>query len=446
MTEQQDNLGFGSRGGLSAGDGQFAPAERELELNYDDFLTEPDVGEQPLGVGQPVVVAEQVFANPVAETYPAAPPIAAEAPIAPVAAETGPWVSEPQYGQYARGGAPGYPTAPGYGIAPMPPAAPMYQKPGIIPLRPLRLGEIFDGAFAAVRANPAVMLGLPALVIAIATVLGVALGALFGNLLTPFANTISADPEFMSAQQELYNLGINFNLTELARLTGTGLGMTLTTALASPIVYGLLTYAISQAAIGKRPSVSDVWGRVAPRIGALIGWTILSTLIISAAFALLAVVIGLLAGLTAGSAAVLFVIPLMLLIPFVALWLAVKLVFVPAVIVLENASIGQAIRRSWNLTRGSFWRILGIYLLATILVGIIGQLITWPVGFLLGLVGGGSAWLTVSTVITSIISTLISSIFMAGVIALLYVDVRMRREGLADSLLAAAQAPAAVAY
>ena len=42
-----------------------------------------------------------------------------------------------------------------------PPAPP---KPGVVPLRPLGLGEILDGAVQTIRLNPKVMLGLSAIV------------------------------------------------------------------------------------------------------------------------------------------------------------------------------------------------------------------------------------------------------------------------------------------
>ena len=69
----------------------------------------------------------------------------------------------PQYGapQY---GAPqyGYPAAyPGGFAAPYAMAAP---KPGIIPLRPLTVGEILDGAFSTIRRHPRATLGLSAAV------------------------------------------------------------------------------------------------------------------------------------------------------------------------------------------------------------------------------------------------------------------------------------------
>ena len=64
---------------------------------------------------------------------------------------------------------PGY-GPPGYG----PPAAPAL-KPGVIPLRPLSLSDIFNGAVAYIRANPKATLGLTTIVVVVAQLLALVL-------------------------------------------------------------------------------------------------------------------------------------------------------------------------------------------------------------------------------------------------------------------------------
>jgi hypothetical protein len=49
-------------------------------------------------------------------------------------------------------------------------------KPGVIPLRPLGVGEILDGAVTTIRRNPGPMLGLSAIVAVLTQLLGVGLG------------------------------------------------------------------------------------------------------------------------------------------------------------------------------------------------------------------------------------------------------------------------------
>src|SRR6267154_1661448 len=65
---------------------------------------------------------------------------------------------------------PGYPP-PGYGPPPVAPAI----KPGVIPLRPLSLSDIFNGAVAYIRANPKATLGLTAIVVVTTQVLALIL-------------------------------------------------------------------------------------------------------------------------------------------------------------------------------------------------------------------------------------------------------------------------------
>ena len=82
----------------------------------------------------------------------------------------------PGYQGYPPPGYPGYPPPgyppPGYGaFPPMPPAI----KPGVIPLRPLTLTDILNGAFSYIRTNPKATLGLTTVVVVIAQLIGLAL-------------------------------------------------------------------------------------------------------------------------------------------------------------------------------------------------------------------------------------------------------------------------------
>ena len=64
----------------------------------------------------------------------------------------------------ATGPPPGYGAPPGYGPPQWFRGA---VKPGIIPLRPLTLSDIFNGAVGYVRANPKATLGLTAIVVVV---------------------------------------------------------------------------------------------------------------------------------------------------------------------------------------------------------------------------------------------------------------------------------------
>ena len=115
-----------------------------------------------------------------------------------------------------------------------------------------------------------------------------------------------------------------------------------------------------------------------------------------------------------------------------------------------------ALRRSWNLVRGSWWRTFGIYLLTSILVGIIGSILRLPFNLISAVVAGGhggtspfgflatsgTPTLTTLTIgaIGGIVSATCTAPISVGVIALLYTDARMRKEGLDLALQQAGQA------
>jgi hypothetical protein len=97
--------------------------------------------------------------------------------------------------------------------------------------------------------------------------------------------------------------------------------------------------------------------------------------------------------------------------------------------VLENERPARALARSWRLVTGSFWRVFGITLLAGIIVAIAGAILQLPFTVLGGLSGSGMAE-TVIIVIGAIAAGTVTRPITAGVTVLLYVDMRMRKEGL----------------
>src|SRR5665647_1498949 len=72
----------------------------------------------------------------------------------------------------------GWPAAPSATSFVARPQTPMLaaHKPGIVPLRPLLLGDILDGAVKAVRFNPKSMVGLSAIMLAVFLVPSAAAG------------------------------------------------------------------------------------------------------------------------------------------------------------------------------------------------------------------------------------------------------------------------------
>src|SRR6266576_5513906 len=111
-----------------------------------------------------------------------------------------------------------------------------------------------------------------------------------------------------------------------------------------------------------------------------------------------------------------------------------------AAVVLERQGPAHALGRSWLLVRKSFWRVFGILLLAGIIVLVASSVLRLPFTVISAAFSSGSAPLAqaiqpsvaslVIGAVGSIIAGAITQPISAGVTVLLYVDLRMRREGL----------------
>jgi len=293
-------------------------------------------------------------------------------------------------------------------------------KPGIVPLRPLQLGDILDGAVKAVRFNPKSMVGLSVLVLAVFLVPSAALGVGATHL------TASALSRF-GPEAEAF-LGISSSLIQA-----------ISTALATALLSGLLIHVVGQAVLGRKPDIGATWRSTRGRLPSLLALAMLSGL-----FSLLAtmLLIGpgvlLLINNDLGTGLLVLFVGLLSLIA-VALAVSTKISMAAPAIVLEGHGILAGLRRSFMLTKGAaFWRILGITLLAGLLAGIVGSLLGLPFSII------GTAIATLSTqdsesaqMIVTFISHLsalltgaITTPFVAAVTGLLYIDRRMRLEAL----------------
>jgi hypothetical protein len=227
------------------------------------------------------------------------------------------------------------------------------------------------------------------------------------------------------------------------------LAPTLAAAATSPLVSvavtvltGLLIVSVSRSVIGQKITVGEVWSRSWRRVLLLLVFSFVSTLIILSVWGGFVAVLALLARAEQwGALATLGLLGgLALLVATV--WFSIRILLIPATLVLEGTGVGTALKRGWRLTRGSFWRLLGIYLLTSIMVGIVASIIATPASlvsaFLLRDPLSTSFGSIVIIGIANVIAYTLTTSFMAAVLALLYVDVRMRREGLDVELTRAA--------
>jgi hypothetical protein len=315
------------------------------------------------------------------------------------------------------GPAPGY--GPQYGYRP-PPAA---LRPGIIPLRPLGLGDILDGTIKLIRSNPKSVLGMSAVAAALGA-LPVAIGQAmftdsFGQALTD--PTAAGDPPVAGV---------------LGSYVGTLISVIIQ-FLAVTVLTGLLTRILGRAVFGGRITTGEAWRLTRGRLPALFGLALLTGLILLAP---LVVVVALLIAVDAGGGDPVAVLGLLLLalilyIPY-ALFINTRLALAPPAVVLEGRSVVASLRRSWNLVTGDFWRVLGILVLTALMVAMISGILSLPftlAGYAIGAFGGGgNAGAFVLTAVLIAAGTTIGSMIaypiQAGVNGLLYADRRMRSE------------------
>jgi hypothetical protein len=314
----------------------------------------------------------------------------------------------------------------GYGQAPPAWGAPPSPKPGVVPLRPLTLGEILDGAVQTIRQNPKVMLGLSAVVNLVLSVVVVLVQ--LGALRSDFASLNGSASDDNTAGSA-------------AELAGSLFAVVLQ-AVGTTVLTGILVIAVSDAVLGRRPGIGEVWARAKGRIWALLGVTALVFLTV-AAIAGAVLLPGILVLVAGGGAlgAVLLVLGIIAA-AVLATWVAIRWLFAPSAVLLERIGAIASLGRSWRLVGGSWWRCLGIVLLAQLLASVLSGVLQVPF-IIAGLVvrdAGSDAAAVILTVVGGAIARTLITPFSAAILALLYIDLRMRREGLDVTLQRAAAA------
>jgi Membrane domain of glycerophosphoryl diester phosphodiesterase len=384
----------------------------------------PPPGNQPPGYGPPAGGQPPAYGAPGGYGPPAGAPNPGYGPQP----GSGPQAAGqiPAYGGQAGYGPPGYGQA-GYGQAGYGQAAGYgpggwnaagAPQPGGIPLRPLGLGDIWSGAVTAIRRNPVATVGLAAIVLGIAGVLTTVIGIIVAT----GGGSASA-------------IGPGTLLALLLSLVG------------ELVLTGLLTIVIGRGILGQQVSIGRAWTLVRSRLWALLGATVLILLIYIGVWIPWAVVLTILIVASLGWAALAWGILGGLAMLAVTALVVVRLSLAVPATVLERCGPGACLRRSWNLTRGSFWRLLGILLLTGLVIGLASAILRIPFLIVSGVVGGAGlgtgASASVASVIVSGIGTIVAGAIVApivsGVVVLLYLDMRMRKEGLDLALASAAR-------
>jgi hypothetical protein len=305
-------------------------------------------------------------------------------------------------------------------------------KPGAIPLRPLVLSDIFDGAFRIIRYNPRATVGAAVLVSAVAMIVPVVAGLATGS-----TGGLSPDPDTGSlSDSQIVSL--------LVALGGLLAGAQLQ-AIGLLFVSGMIAHVSAAAAVGRKLSMSEAWAATRGKRWRLLGMSFLLGLVV---VAVLAVAVGLVALVAITFKAplgevVLFALLLaaMLFVVYLWFWVRIRSLAVPT-LMLEPVGVFGALRRAVTLTRYQFWRLLGLLLLVALVVGVAGSILRLPFSiagqvFLTGSsdTGYGLMIYLLLTAVGTVISSAVLQPFSAAVSALLYIDQRIRKEAYDVELL-----------
>ena len=308
-------------------------------------------------------------------------------------------------------------------------------KPGLIPLRPLTLGTLLGAAFQVLRRNPRPTFGFALVVTGVASVLGLLLYGLLTVASVARLSTVTSDADYSTIAAG----------TVAASIVGY-LVVVVVALVASALLQGVISLEVARGTLGEKLRLGGLLRLARGRIGALIGWSLLLAAGIVVLIAVFALVIVLLVTLAGPAGIVLAVLLYLLGLAGGAVlfaWLATRLSLVPSALMLERLPLRAAVRRSWSLTIGYFWKTFGIQLPVIFIVQAVSSVIATPIAIififastLLNPNGDNSATITtlvivgIVTAIASLVLGAIAAVLQAATPALIYIDLRMRKEGL----------------
>ena len=281
-------------------------------------------------------------------------------------------------------------------------------------LRPLSIGELLDRTFRIFRKHfltfvlIAIIMQLPVSILQVGSALMVnnfALGTMAGN---PFDN-----PEIILPTM-LVSLGIGFASFIITQV-GTA----------------ALTQAVSDSYLGRTVSFDSAFSRMGNTWFKLILATIVGGFFM----------FGLLIPIMLGS----FIPCLGFFIALIGMFFlgavaSILFSLLPPVVVLERASVIDAVKRAWTLSRLRFWWVLGYLVLLTVLTFVIIFGPAAAIGVVLGLVLGEMSIL-VQSIVQQSATLVLTAVFLPiriAAITLMYFDLRIRFEGFDLVVLASA--------
>jgi hypothetical protein len=293
----------------------------------------------------------------------------------------------PSPGFEGPGGAP-HPLPPAPGHVPprpdllggRPPPMPALASDRPLPIREMRIGETLDAAIKLYRRYWKALMAMVAFVIVPYT------------FLQQYA-VRDTGPRVRGG-----NLFVPNNTSDAAVIASVVFGV-VSFLFVQPFLAAAISRAASRLYLGHDPEVGDTYRFALGLVHSILWVSFLTFLAVVGGF-------------------ILFIVP--------GIIFAIRFTFGTTVVVVEGAKGRAAMRRSWALAKGQFWRIVATLFLAMLLAGIVGGFLAAPATIGSFFVGSeGWALRAVGTSIASVITTP----FLALVRVLLYFDMRIRKEG-----------------
>jgi hypothetical protein len=318
------------------------------------------------------------------------------------------------------------PPPPGYGY----PGAPVPSgRFGAAGLRPRGVGELLDAAFTLYRRNFLLLVSIAAVVqvpFAILQLVVYRAADIGGRLNTVqnLSNSLGNQNGTLTPDQ-----ASQLNTSAGAFAIYFGIVLVVQYFVVYPLSLAATTHAVSNRYLDQPATVGGSYRAAFTMWRSLIALVLLLGLAIGGGIAI-ALVLGVLTGAVAVTG-LLFIVVMGF-----AVVVLVRTTVAAQSIVIERVSGRGGIRRSWALTRGFFWRIVGIMVLLLILQSIVGLLVGLPV-----LAAASGLSQDARQMIQQAVSA-VSAVFVAPVtlvtLTLLYYDLRIRREGFDIEMLTAA--------
>ena len=294
------------------------------------------------------------------------------------------------------------------------------------------MGDIVDRVFSVYRQRPLLFMALSAVpYLALFLVIG-GIALSLGSFLVPLGPFIESLSDSLSVTTGARpNVPMTPEIgTAIVALAILGVIAILVSVLFLSVQIGSLVDAAAARYLGRETTIGASFRaglRVAPKIIATglllflslaVGWLVLFLLVVAANNALVATV-----GILGGLVATVFVF---------ASWLVA-----PVVASIEPIGPMHAVRRSWWLSKGHRWRILGLQILLVVLQAVLSTLISFI--FIAAFISDAGVRLVLQNIV-NVIATVLWAPIEWGTFTILYFDLRVRKEAL-DLQLAAEALP-----